>query len=238
MGTPTPKLRYTATVKQRATFTYNVEVEANDMEEAEGLALDAASAPSSVGELEVKNDYWVDDIDLQKPDPTPTWTDRADRDQRAAKFRIIARANGYDVVPDTSPWFGGPGIVHLSSFHDVTNKSDEVYVSWEWCCWNFGLVPDMPQPADEEAVDIAPLSDPPLAAPSARAFRVRRKVDAYVVYETEVRARTAGNAAYLAHLNADLLCWANKGAVEMGSSRFIAVDDEGSDIVDTEVCDG
>jgi hypothetical protein len=137
----------------------------------------------------------------------PNWTDRADTDARAAKFRTIARANGYDVVPDTSPWADGPGIVHLSSFHDVTNKSEEVYVSWEWCCWNFGLVPDMPQPAGEKAVDIEPLLGPPGNAtpvtPSARdvALAIRDGLD--LLDGVTVHAKTAdGDLSVSGHVEA------------------------------------
>lgn len=90
--------------------------------------------------------------------------DRADTDERAAKFRNIAQTAGWFAVEDTSPWAEGPGIVHALTFNEDedVNYSDSVFSSWEFCCYATNLTP-LPEGREEREymatlpVDIAPV---------------------------------------------------------------------------------
>ena len=69
------------------------------------------------------------------------------------------------------------------------------------------------------------------------AFKVRRRVDAYVDYVTTVTASTAQEAAQIAADNEWDLEWQEEGPCEFDARLFIALDDDGCEIDGTEVAD-
>ena len=91
-------------------------------------------------------------------DDAPTFTDRADIDTRARRFREIARSNGFDVRADCMPWAEGAGIVHVATWTGDENLTDSVYVSWEFCCWEMNLSVEAGEPSRDmpDIVDVNP----------------------------------------------------------------------------------
>ncbi len=91
------------------------------------------------------------------------FTDRADTDPRAGRFREIARAASWDVRSDTMPWAEGAGIVHVASFEGGgAVENDSVYTTWEHCCWEVGLSDEAREYSggDIDIVDVAPKPAP------------------------------------------------------------------------------
>ena len=66
-------------------------------------------------------------------------------------------------------------------------------------------------------------------------FTVRRRVDAYVDYVTQVRARTAKKAAELASEDEGVFVWQKDGVSIFDASLFIALDDDGMELEATEI---
>jgi len=66
-------------------------------------------------------------------------------------------------------------------------------------------------------------------------FIVRRRVDAYVCYVAEVRARTARKAAELASGDEGAYAWQEEATDEFDARLFITLDDEGSELEQTEI---
>ena len=66
-------------------------------------------------------------------------------------------------------------------------------------------------------------------------FIVRRRVDAYVSYVAEVRARNARNAAELASEDEAAYAWQEEATDEFDARLFITLDEEGFELEATEV---
>jgi hypothetical protein len=66
-------------------------------------------------------------------------------------------------------------------------------------------------------------------------FTVRRRVDAYVDYVTQVRARTAKKAAELASEDEGAFEWQKDGVCSFDARLFIALDDDGMELEATEI---
>jgi hypothetical protein len=65
-------------------------------------------------------------------------------------------------------------------------------------------------------------------------FTVRRRVDAFIDYTTEVEASSAKEAAELARKDATRLSWKQEGEHEYDAEAFIALDANGDEIADSE----
>jgi len=68
-------------------------------------------------------------------------------------------------------------------------------------------------------------------------FRVRRRVDAYVDYVAEVEADSPQAAAALASDDESQFLWEEEGPCEFDARLFVALDQEGFEIEDSEVRD-
>lgn len=68
-------------------------------------------------------------------------------------------------------------------------------------------------------------------------FRVRRQVDAWVTYVTEVWAVDAEQAAEVARDSDGELSWEEEGPVEFDARQFITLNAEGDEIDGTQVGD-
>ena len=66
-------------------------------------------------------------------------------------------------------------------------------------------------------------------------FIVRRRVDAYVSYVAEVRARSPRNAAELASEDEAAYAWQEEATDEFDARVFIALDEQGFELEATEV---
>lgn len=66
-------------------------------------------------------------------------------------------------------------------------------------------------------------------------FIVRRRIDAYVDYVASVRAPSAKQAAERAAEEEETLKWESEGATEFDARLFITLDDEGTELEQTEV---
>lgn len=68
-------------------------------------------------------------------------------------------------------------------------------------------------------------------------FNVRRRVDAYVNCIAAVEAECAADAAEIASDNEDAFTWEEDGIDEFDARLFIALDEDGSELENTEVRD-
>ncbi len=68
-------------------------------------------------------------------------------------------------------------------------------------------------------------------------FRVRRRVDAFIDYTTEVEAASLKEAAAFARANADALPWKGEGEREYDVEVFLALDATGGEIAESECGD-
>ncbi|MGI0134313.1 MAG: hypothetical protein ACREBW_05090 [Candidatus Micrarchaeaceae archaeon] len=64
-------------------------------------------------------------------------------------------------------------------------------------------------------------------------FTVRRTVDAFVYYETEVEAESPKQAAIIAERDEDKFKWENCGTTEYDARRFETLDADGEPVEDT-----
>ena len=90
--------------------------------------------------------FWVGDMRLEDY----VWDkviDRADTDERIAKFREAAIADGWVVIAVTLPSASGdgPSIVHRPSMFGDKWLNDSSYDNWEYLVWECGLM-DIPKP--------------------------------------------------------------------------------------------
>ncbi len=65
-------------------------------------------------------------------------------------------------------------------------------------------------------------------------FTVRRRVDAYVDYRTEVEADDPKEAAELARENASNYSWEEEGPVEFDARGYVTLDARGEEIEGTQ----
>ena len=68
-------------------------------------------------------------------------------------------------------------------------------------------------------------------------FTVRRRVDAYVNYVAQIEADSAADAAEMASDDEAAFTWEEDGTDEFDARLFIALDDDGAELEDTEVRD-
>jgi hypothetical protein len=65
-------------------------------------------------------------------------------------------------------------------------------------------------------------------------FTIRKRVDAYIDYTTEVEAESAKEAVELAQYNESAYPWEPDGDAEFDARVFVAVDEDGNEIEGTE----
>jgi hypothetical protein len=66
-------------------------------------------------------------------------------------------------------------------------------------------------------------------------FTVRRRVDAYVDYFTQIRASGPKQAAELAARDEGALDWTCEGSCEFDAKVFVALDANGFEVEDSEI---
>lgn len=64
-------------------------------------------------------------------------------------------------------------------------------------------------------------------------FKVVKRVDAYVVYETKIEAETAQEAADSAYDDGPDIVWTEADVIEFDARHVVALDDNGEDIEET-----
>lgn len=64
-------------------------------------------------------------------------------------------------------------------------------------------------------------------------FKVKRIVDAFVIYEADVEAETAKQASELASRNEDAYEWGTGDSVEYDARRFVTLNDKGDELEET-----
>jgi hypothetical protein len=65
-------------------------------------------------------------------------------------------------------------------------------------------------------------------------FRVLKRVDAYVVYEADIQAEDAKEAAEFAYDDDPEIAWREMDTVQFDASHVVTLDDEGNEIDETK----